>query len=174
LLTAELDRVALRESFMSTASSLTTSRNYCHEFVKVMSATTVKLLRAAAEIVGDEKALSERLGIAETLLAKFMVDICELPDLLLLRTVDIILEDRQSRFPFPTAGQSREESEGDRQPPPNLASLPEALHRPQNVAPWTPRIRTMSSRTGLLARLEPLAPFSMAASQRMSFRRRSG
>ena len=100
-LPAELDHVALRDSFMSAASSLTTSRNYCHEFLKVMSATTVKLLRAAAEIVGGEEALSERLGIAETLLAKFMADICELPDQLLLRTVDIILEDRQSRLPVP-------------------------------------------------------------------------
>ena len=77
-------------------------------FVKAMSATTVRLLRAAAEIVGGEKALCERLSIAETLLAKFMADICELPDLLLLRTVDIILEDRQFRFPSPTAVQSRE------------------------------------------------------------------
>jgi hypothetical protein len=75
---------------------------------KVLSATTVRLLRAAAEIVGGEKALCERLSIAETLLDKFMADICELPDLLLLRTVDIILEHRQSRLASPTGAQSRE------------------------------------------------------------------
>jgi hypothetical protein len=79
-----------------------------------VSSTTVRLLRAAAEIVGGEKALSKRLAIAETLLGKFMADICELPDLLLLQTVDIILEDRHSRLPFPTAAQSCEDSIGDR------------------------------------------------------------
>jgi hypothetical protein len=79
-----------------------------------VSSTTVRLLRAAAEIVGGEKALSKRLAIAETLLGKFMADTCELPDLLLLRTVDIILEDRQSRLPFSTAAQSRKDSIGDR------------------------------------------------------------
>jgi hypothetical protein len=35
--------------------------------------------------------------VGEKLLAKFMADGSELPDLLLLRAVDIILEDRQSR-----------------------------------------------------------------------------
>jgi hypothetical protein len=61
-----------------------------------MSATTVKLLQAAAEIAGGEEALAERLGIRPRLLAKFMADSHELPDWLLLRAVDIIIAERQS------------------------------------------------------------------------------
>jgi hypothetical protein len=56
------------------------------------------LLKAASEILGSDRALASRLGIGEALLAKFMADLCELPDPLLLRAVDVILEDRQSRF----------------------------------------------------------------------------
>jgi hypothetical protein len=63
-----------------------------------MSATTVRLLHAASEIVGGDKALAERLGIGKTLLSKLLADTLELPDPLLLRAVDIILADRQSRF----------------------------------------------------------------------------
>lgn len=60
-----------------------------------MSTSTVRLLRAAADIVGGEKLLAERLAIDEGLLAKYMSDRRELPDTLLLRVVDIILADRQ-------------------------------------------------------------------------------
>jgi hypothetical protein len=63
-----------------------------------MSASTVRLLQAASELAGGRKALADRLGISETLLSKFMADSLELPDPLLLRAVDIILEDRQSRL----------------------------------------------------------------------------
>jgi hypothetical protein len=66
-----------------------------------MSATTVELLKAAAEAVGGSKALAGRLGVGETLLARFMADRCELPDSLLLRAVDIILADRQHRVSPP-------------------------------------------------------------------------
>jgi hypothetical protein len=58
-----------------------------------MSATSVKLLQAAAEIAGGTRALAWRLGISETLLSKFMADRRELPDVLLLRAVDIVLAD---------------------------------------------------------------------------------
>ncbi|HEX2198321.1 MAG TPA: hypothetical protein VHG88_06850 [Burkholderiales bacterium] len=58
----------------------------------------MKLLEAASEAVGGNKALALRLGISPTLLSKFMADSHELPDVLLLRAVDIILEDRQSRL----------------------------------------------------------------------------
>jgi hypothetical protein len=68
-----------------------------------MSASTVKLLQAAAEIAGGTHALAARLGVTETLLLKFLADNPELPDTLLLPAVDIILEDRQMRFP-PAAG----------------------------------------------------------------------
>lgn len=64
-----------------------------------MSATTVRLLRAASEIVGGDRALAERLEIGEMLLSKFMDDSQVLPDWLLLRTVDIILTDRQPGLP---------------------------------------------------------------------------
>jgi len=56
---------------------------------------TVKLLRAAAEIVGGEEALAERLGVGKTLFAKFASGLVALPDALLLRAVDVILEDRR-------------------------------------------------------------------------------
>jgi hypothetical protein len=70
-----------------------------------MSATTVQLLQAASEVVGGEAALARELGIGQTLLARFMEDIRELPDGLLLRAVDIILADRQSRLaPRPRTG----------------------------------------------------------------------
>jgi len=68
-----------------------------------MSASTIKLLQAAAEIAGGSRALADRLGVTETLLLKFMADNPELPDTLLLPAVDIILEDRQMRQP-PAAG----------------------------------------------------------------------
>jgi hypothetical protein len=66
-----------------------------------MSATTVRLLKAASDIVGGDKALAARLGIGETLLSRFMADSHELPDPLVLRTVDIILADRRSTVPTP-------------------------------------------------------------------------
>jgi hypothetical protein len=62
-----------------------------------MSATSVKLLQAAAETVGGTKALAWRLGISEALLSRFMADRRELPDVLFLRAVDIVLEDVGSR-----------------------------------------------------------------------------
>lgn len=64
-----------------------------------MSATTVKLLQVAVEIVGSEQALAARLGISERILARFMTDSRELPDSLLLGAVDIVLADGNSRFP---------------------------------------------------------------------------
>jgi hypothetical protein len=64
-----------------------------------MSATSVKLLQAASEVVGGHRALARHLAIGERVLAEFMADTRELPDTLLLRAVDIILADRQSRPP---------------------------------------------------------------------------
>lgn len=64
-----------------------------------VSGTTARLLRTASELVGGNKALAERLGVSETLLSRFIADSYELPDPLLLRAVDIILADRQSRLP---------------------------------------------------------------------------
>ena len=63
-----------------------------------MSATTKELLKVAAEILGGSAPLARRLGIAETLLARFFEQGRPLPDPLLLRAVDVILEDRQHRY----------------------------------------------------------------------------
>jgi hypothetical protein len=68
-----------------------------------MSATSAKLLQTAAEIVGGEDVLAQRLGISEKALAMFLADRRALPDSLLLRAVDIILDDRQPRLP-PASG----------------------------------------------------------------------
>ena len=62
-----------------------------------MSMSTVKLLQAAAEIVGGEDALAGRLGITPARMAMLLADRVSLPDRLLLLAVDIILEDRQAR-----------------------------------------------------------------------------
>jgi hypothetical protein len=59
-----------------------------------VNSTSARLLQAALEIVGTEKALASRLGIGETLLGKFMTGLRPLPDRLLLRAVDIVLEHR--------------------------------------------------------------------------------
>ena len=63
-----------------------------------MSATTVQLLHAAADVVGGNAPLSRELGIGEKTLCLFLSDSRELPDALLLRAVDIILADRQAQL----------------------------------------------------------------------------
>lgn len=67
-----------------------------------MYESAVKLLRAVSEVVGGEKALAERLGVPEALLSKLMSGKYVLPDPVLLRAVDVILEDRESRPPLPS------------------------------------------------------------------------
>jgi len=62
-----------------------------------MSATTVQLLKVASEMVGGDEALAERLGIGAASLARYMADSPALPDSLLLRAVDIVLDDRRYR-----------------------------------------------------------------------------
>jgi hypothetical protein len=63
-----------------------------------MTSNTVRLLRAAADVVGGEKALARELGISEKLLSRFMADFISLPDPLFLRVVDIILDHQQSEL----------------------------------------------------------------------------
>ena len=58
----------------------------------------MKVLQAAAEIAGSTPALAGRLGVSEELLLAYLADRRQLPDLLLLRAVDIILADRQSQL----------------------------------------------------------------------------
>ena len=67
-----------------------------------MSATSVKLLQAAADIVGGYDALAVHLGIGEKVLHMFASDRVELPDMLLLRAVDIILTERRVSGRIPT------------------------------------------------------------------------
>jgi DNA-binding transcriptional regulator YdaS (Cro superfamily) len=62
-----------------------------------MYATTVKLLRAVSERVGGDKALAQRLGIDDALLASLMSGQQEMPERVLLGTVDIILESEESQ-----------------------------------------------------------------------------
>jgi hypothetical protein len=83
---------------------------------EAVSATTVRLLRAASDKVGGLRALADRLGVTVTLLSRFMADTRELPDSLLLRAVDIILADGQSRSSLACDEpvQSPTESTGDR------------------------------------------------------------
>jgi hypothetical protein len=56
-----------------------------------MSEATIRLLQAAAEILGGERYLAERLQIDEPLLAAFMQGRLEIQDPLLLKAVDILL-----------------------------------------------------------------------------------
>jgi len=57
-----------------------------------MNHATVKLLRAAAEILGSEEALARHFDIGTLLLRAYMEDRRPLPDYLLLRAVDIVLD----------------------------------------------------------------------------------
>jgi hypothetical protein len=59
-------------------------------------ATAVRLLQAAAEILGGEEQLAEHLGITESLLGRLMLGRYSVPDPLLLRAVDILLAHRES------------------------------------------------------------------------------
>ena len=69
-----------------------------------MSEATVRLLQAAAEILGDERRLAERLEIDESLLKAFMEDRRGLPDALLLKTVDIVLAAADGASDGPSRG----------------------------------------------------------------------
>ena len=66
-----------------------------------VSATTIGLLRAASDVLGGPKALAEQLGISEAQLSRYLADNPPLPDALLLRAVDVILEDRRPSFAQP-------------------------------------------------------------------------
>ena len=59
--------------------------------------TSVNVLKAAADIVGGSKELAERLEIGERLLVRFMEGRRAVPDGVLLRAVDIVLQERQAR-----------------------------------------------------------------------------
>ena len=62
--------------------------------------------------MGGLQSMARELGISEALLARFLQDSRPLPDRLLLRAVDLILADRQSR-PLPTPPPVLRPSEGE-------------------------------------------------------------
>lgn len=66
-----------------------------------MSSTPPRLLRAACEVVGGTAVLSERLGVSETMLDRFMAGTFPVPDRMLLVAVDIMLQQREARVPAP-------------------------------------------------------------------------
>jgi hypothetical protein len=66
-----------------------------------MSQATIKLLQAAAEILGSEDALGRHLNIGPILLRAYLEERRPLPDFLLLRAVDIVLEHNKTQ-PQPT------------------------------------------------------------------------
>ena len=66
-----------------------------------MSQATVKLLQAAADIVGGEEALARHLSIGALLLRAYLDGRRELPDYLMLRCVDVVLEHAKPLAPQP-------------------------------------------------------------------------
>lgn len=78
-------------------------------------ASAVRLLRAASEIVGGDKALAERLGIAESRLSRLMSGRDELSDPVLLGVVDIVManHDSQANWPREAAVRGAQDSASD-------------------------------------------------------------
>jgi hypothetical protein len=72
----------------------------------------VKLLRAASDILGGDKALAQHLDIRESLLASLMSGRHRLPTQLLVLALDIILQEREGKCP-PASGLRPEISSRD-------------------------------------------------------------
>ena len=60
--------------------------------------TAARLLRAAADMVGGNKALSARLKVSQAMLIKYMAGGTEVPAALVLGAVDILLAEREPRL----------------------------------------------------------------------------
>ena len=78
-----------------------------------MSDATVRLLQAAAEILGGEDALAKHLNIGDILMRAYLEQRRPLPDFLLLRAVDIVLEHVKRLPPDPKAAQVVQEAVRD-------------------------------------------------------------
>ena len=78
-------------------------------------ASAVRLLRAASELVGGDKALAERLGITASALSRLMTGQGELSDSVLLRVVDIVMASHDSRMirPHKAAARRAQDSASD-------------------------------------------------------------
>jgi hypothetical protein len=72
--------------------------------VSAMSSTPARLLRAACQVAGGTTGLSERLGVSETMLERFMSGTFPVPDRVLLAAVDLMLQERETRLPGASAG----------------------------------------------------------------------
>lgn len=68
-----------------------------------MSHATVRLLRAAAEIMGSEEALARHFDIGRLLLRAYLEERRPLPDYLLLRAVDVVLAHTKPTGALPSA-----------------------------------------------------------------------
>jgi hypothetical protein len=60
------------------------------------SSTKPRLLRVAIEVAGGTRALAQRIGISEPMLRRYVSESFSIPDALMLRIVDVILDDRES------------------------------------------------------------------------------
>lgn len=69
-----------------------------------MSATKHRLLLAACDAAGGAGPLAQALGLSEAMLRKYMSGAFPLPDPLLLRAVDFILEERESQLTHSAKG----------------------------------------------------------------------
>jgi hypothetical protein len=69
-----------------------------------MSSTPPRLLRAACQVAGGTAALSERLGVSETMLERFMAGTFPVPDRVLLGAVDVMLQERDAKVPLAPPG----------------------------------------------------------------------
>ncbi len=70
-----------------------------------MSDATVRLLQTAAEILGGEEALARHLNIGALLMRAYLEGRRPLPDFLLLRAVDVVLDHVQRPTPHPKAAE---------------------------------------------------------------------
>jgi hypothetical protein len=75
-----------------------------------MSQATTRVLRAAAEIFGGEAALAKHLNIGELLMRAYIEERRPLPDFLLLRAVDVVLENIKRPQARPAATQLVDEA----------------------------------------------------------------
>lgn len=79
-----------------------------------MNEKSAKLLQAASEMAGGDQALAQRLGIDQALLSRLMAGEQALPEQVLLRTVDIIMEHHEvQQTARPPAVQSSPDSVDD-------------------------------------------------------------
>ena len=63
----------------------------------VGAGTSLQLLHAACDLLGDEDRLSVRLQVSRLLLRRYLAGRDELPAALVLRLIDLTIEERESR-----------------------------------------------------------------------------